>query len=484
MTARASASALLALGFALAACGGAGAPGDLGTIGGTVRGLTGSGLTLQLNGRHDLTVSPGQDQFEFDAKVAAGARYVVTVSVAPVGPAQVCSIENGVGIVQGTVRSIVIVCSTTAFHVGGTVSGLDTVGLVLSSHGELLPIATNGGFTFPTAIASGARYAVTVPMTAPQRCTIENGSGTVVDSDVTNVRVTCHERTTSVWAVGKAGTIRHFDGAVWQSVPSGTTADLAAIWGSAADDIWAVGTAGTILHFDGVAWSDRGTGTTTHSLSGIWGSGRDDVWAVGAAGTTAHWDGASWETVNSGTSNSLEAISGTSASDVWAVGSSGTILHWSGSAWSQSPSGSTTVALRSVWARTPTDAWIAGMEFKQNYPGVLLRWSGPTAGWSPAPGVTGIPRAVWGWGEDEVWSAGGFYSTSVGVVGRRSGGSWSFQDIGADRRGDAISGCASEGALVDLWIVGSVPIRWNGSTWTAHPPTPAVELRAVWVRCP
>src|SRR5204863_8170945 len=52
-----------------------------------------------------------------------------------------------------------------------------------------------GNFVFPTDVASGAGYAVTVstqPL-APikQTCTVTNGTGTVGAADVTNVQVAC-----------------------------------------------------------------------------------------------------------------------------------------------------------------------------------------------------------------------------------------------------------------------------------------------------
>jgi 6-phosphogluconolactonase (cycloisomerase 2 family) len=88
---------------------------------------------------------------------------------------------------------------TQSFSVGGTVSGLDAVGLVLQNNGGAdLPITANGAFTFPAQIASGATYAVTIktqPSVGPvQLCSVANGSGTVASSPVTNVAITCASR--------------------------------------------------------------------------------------------------------------------------------------------------------------------------------------------------------------------------------------------------------------------------------------------------
>jgi hypothetical protein len=71
---------------------------------------------------------------------------------------------------------------------------------------------------------------------------------------------------------------------LWTSVPSGTTANLAGIWGSGPNDVWAVGGSGTILHWNGSAWSSVSS-CITNNLNGVWGSGANDAWAVGYSGT-------------------------------------------------------------------------------------------------------------------------------------------------------------------------------------------------------
>ena len=46
------------------------------------------------------------------------------------------------------------------------------------------------------------------------------------------------------------------------AVPTGTSVDLADVWGTAPDDVWAVGQGGTVLHFDGNAFAPVASGTT------------------------------------------------------------------------------------------------------------------------------------------------------------------------------------------------------------------------------
>src|SRR5262249_14744882 len=50
-----------------------------------------------------------------------------------------------------------------------------------------------------------------------------------------------------IFAVGKGGTILHYDGSTWTTEPSSTTVDLRAVWG-ASGEVFAVGAGGTILH--------------------------------------------------------------------------------------------------------------------------------------------------------------------------------------------------------------------------------------------
>ncbi len=81
------------------------------------------------------------------------------------------------------------------YTVGGAVSGLTGSGLVLQDNGGGdLTVAGDGSFAFATPLASGATYDVTVksqPTVPGQTCSIANGTGTVVDANVSSVAVTC-----------------------------------------------------------------------------------------------------------------------------------------------------------------------------------------------------------------------------------------------------------------------------------------------------
>jgi photosystem II stability/assembly factor-like uncharacterized protein len=107
-----------------------------------------------------------------------------------------------------------------------------------------------------------------------------------------------------LWAVGgdpfeMSSQLLHYDGSEWTRFelppldrPAGT---LFKVWGSSSDSVWVVGDAGIILHWDGSAWTQQLAGTASDLIS-LWGTGPDDVAAIGgrAGGTLARWDGSSW----------------------------------------------------------------------------------------------------------------------------------------------------------------------------------------------
>ena len=173
------------------------------SIGGMVQGLRGSGLVLQKNGGDDLAIA-SNGNFTFQTEQASGTPYTITVRTQPASPSQTCTVANGSGTVgSGNVRNVRVTCATNTFTIGGTVSGLLGTGLVLSNNGgDNLPIGADGAFTFPTALASGATFNVTVrtqPTGPTQACTVANGAGTVGSGNVTNVVVSC---STSDFTVG------------------------------------------------------------------------------------------------------------------------------------------------------------------------------------------------------------------------------------------------------------------------------------------
>lgn len=100
------------------------------TIGGSLLGLTGSGLELQNNGGDDLQVAALATDFSFSTPLEDGADYAVAISSQPSG--QTCSVtggdnDDGSGTVSGAdVTSVIVTCADNPpenYIVSATVSG-------------------------------------------------------------------------------------------------------------------------------------------------------------------------------------------------------------------------------------------------------------------------------------------------------------------------------------------------------------------------
>jgi hypothetical protein len=191
------------------------------TVGGTISGLDGNGLVLQLNDGNDLGVA-NDGSFTFTAELADATAYTVKVLTQPSDPSQTCTIGSGTGTIAGAnVTNVAITCATGAFELRGSVSGLAGSGLVLRNNGgDDLAIGGNGEFGFPSPIASGATYSVTVatqPSNPSQSCVVANGGGTIGSANVTDVAVTC---ATGTFAIG--GTVSGLQGSGLQLTSAGS----------------------------------------------------------------------------------------------------------------------------------------------------------------------------------------------------------------------------------------------------------------------
>lgn len=192
------ASFFLALAAAMAATGCGLAKVDA-KIGGTVSGLSvGATVSLVNNGTDQITVGTA-GSFYFDVLIAAGATYNVTVATNPTG--EICTVTNGSGTVDqngDSVTGVTVNCvagGNAVNAVYGTVTGLASGVSVslLDNGGDPLTVSANGSFVFPTALAPGSTYSVTVSSgPAGKNCTVANPTGVVPASGIsTNVIVSC-----------------------------------------------------------------------------------------------------------------------------------------------------------------------------------------------------------------------------------------------------------------------------------------------------
>lgn len=166
------------------------------SLGGSISGLTGT-VYLQNNGVSPQPFS-SDGSFTLATGLTTGTAYDVTVQSQPLD--QICSVSNGVGTINdANVTDVTVTCSTNAYTVGGTVSGLSGTVILLNNGGDADTITNNGAFTFTIPVAEDSFYNVTVgTQPSGQTCTVTHGSGRMGGSDVTNVSVSCATNTTTL----------------------------------------------------------------------------------------------------------------------------------------------------------------------------------------------------------------------------------------------------------------------------------------------
>ena len=122
------------------------------TVGGTISGLTGSGLELQNNAGDNLTVAALASSFQFATPVAYGSQYEATVLTQPGG--QTCSLTSSVGNATRTVNTVAVTCTNIITYTLISSSG---------SNGAISPSgasAVNSGGSHGYAATPDTGYAV------------------------------------------------------------------------------------------------------------------------------------------------------------------------------------------------------------------------------------------------------------------------------------------------------------------------------------
>lgn len=189
----------LAATLLIAACGGGGSGGGGSspgyTVGGNVTGLVVNQLlTLQDNGTDPLILQ-SDGAFTFSSKVPSGGNYSVTIAAQPTGGT--CVVSHGSGTnVTADVSNVTVTCSADSYSLGGSLVGLaGGQQVTLENNGaDSFTLTANGAFSFPTQVAYGSTYSITVstqPSQASQQfCNVHNGTG-IMSGAVTNVQVAC-----------------------------------------------------------------------------------------------------------------------------------------------------------------------------------------------------------------------------------------------------------------------------------------------------
>ena len=173
------------------------------TVGGSVTGLTVSGLVLKLNNATSKIIpsfagNGGAGTYSFSTALPSGTTYTVGVGIQPAGYS--CTVTNATGIISGTVTNVNVSCAKT-YTVGGSITGLTASGLILKLNGSGTKIVANGAgaYVFSTGLVAGATFTVTVfQQPAGLTCSVANATGTMGNANVSNANVSCVTATYTV----------------------------------------------------------------------------------------------------------------------------------------------------------------------------------------------------------------------------------------------------------------------------------------------
>jgi photosystem II stability/assembly factor-like uncharacterized protein len=170
------------------------------------------------------------------------------------------------------------------------------------------------------------------------------------------------------WAVGAGGRIvvTQDAGATWTQQSSFTIEDLHGVWFVTSSEGWVVGANGVVRRTvnGGATWGIVITGVAVENLHDVVFANPDTGFVVGATGVVLRTvdGGATW-TRRTPVVASLHGVALAGARDVWAVGDNGTIIgtHDAGASWFTVTPAVTAQALHSVWRRSESRAWAAGL---------------------------------------------------------------------------------------------------------------------------
>ncbi len=269
-------------------------------------------------------------------------------------------------------------------------------------------------------------------------------------------------------------------GQQWLKMESQTQKWLFGVWGTAPNDVFAVGEAGTILHYDGaIGWQVQ-QAPTVDGLMGIWGTGPKDVFAVGDNGTILHFDGLSWKSMSSGTSAQLLGVWGTGPKEVFAAGQdlasgNGVVLSYDGT-WSTVHTEPRVFSDVAGQVKLLVPGLSSGFEiFVTTAGGNVLSWDGPPLAWIQENASTqNHLSSIW------VGNDGGFFVAGNGgtIARRNSYGDWTAIDSGTGQYLSAL--WASEPN--DVYAVGNIGtvIHYNGKACLSMDSGTSNDLSGVW----
>jgi 6-phosphogluconolactonase len=168
------------------------------TVGGTVTGLSGSGLVLQdLSGNNaSITLAISTNgSFTFATRIANGTTYAITIQSQPANPAQVCTVSNGSGTLAGSdVTNVTVNCgqSTQFAYVANKLSNNISAYAVNAGTGALTPIAgspfvSTGSGPVSVSVAPGGNFLYVTNSASNNLSVFSIASGTGVLTPVATV---------------------------------------------------------------------------------------------------------------------------------------------------------------------------------------------------------------------------------------------------------------------------------------------------------
>ncbi len=147
---------------------------------------------------------------------------------------------------------------------------------------------------------------------------------------------------------GDDGNLRHFDGATWQVIPTGTTAQIQDIWAGTNSSVGSG--VSLMVASEKYTASDRkilrtkqGSMVDTISwpadlvrpIHSVWFSGQSDIYVCGAG--VYSYNGVAWKEIADVSVYFTNKIRGISAQDIMVVGDFGIVAHYNGSSWRTYP---------------------------------------------------------------------------------------------------------------------------------------------------
>jgi sugar lactone lactonase YvrE len=149
------------------------------TIGGSLSGLTRSGLVLLDNAADPTSIAANASQFSMNTGIADGGAYDVTVGTQPYGVDLACTPSNGSGTATGQVNDIAVGCSSVATPISNVLAQYFgyPAAVAVDAHGDLFvadagnnavmeipysggtygaPVAVGSGFNRPSGVAVDA----------------------------------------------------------------------------------------------------------------------------------------------------------------------------------------------------------------------------------------------------------------------------------------------------------------------------------------